>query len=56
MELKRFFEPRASFVSGVSWHVTRVFFGFYLTCTKKILFDIADIESKTPEHFRLPLQ
>jgi hypothetical protein len=34
-ELSRFFKPRASFVSGVSWHATRVFFGLNLTCNKK---------------------
>jgi hypothetical protein len=31
-ELRRFFKPRASFVSGVSWYATRVFFGFNLIC------------------------
>jgi hypothetical protein len=31
-ELRRFSKPRASFVSGVSWHATRVIFRFNRTC------------------------
>jgi hypothetical protein len=30
--LQRFFKIRAPFVSGVSWHATRGFFGFNLAC------------------------
>jgi hypothetical protein len=39
MGLKHFFKPRVSFLSGVSWHSTRVFFGFNMTCIISFKFD-----------------
>jgi hypothetical protein len=42
-EFERYFKPRGSFVSGVSRHATRVFFGFNLTLKKVFAFKFGDV-------------